>query len=115
MAEGRRVLVCGGRDYTNAEYMKLILDQAKPSVIIHGAAPGADSLAGEWARANGVPVEEYPARWEEEGPSAGPRRNLRMLAESNPELVIAFPGGKGTAHMRKVARAHGVHVVEVKI
>lgn len=109
----RRVLVCGGRDYHDAEYMALILNAAKPAVVIHGAARGADTLAGEWAKAAGVPVEEYPANWERDGLQAGPLRNLKMLAESKPDLVIAFPGGKGTAHMRKIARAHGVQVVTV--
>ena len=110
----RRILVCGGRDYHDAEYMSLVLNAAKPAVIIHGAAKGADTLAGQWARDHGVPVEEYPANWDRDGLQAGPLRNLRMLTESKPDLVIAFPGGKGTAHMRKVARAHGVQIVNVQ-
>lgn len=31
--------------------------------IIHGACSGADALAGEWARANGVEEIAHPARW----------------------------------------------------
>jgi len=110
----RRVLVCGGRDYSDAEYMALVLKAADPGVIIHGAAKGADTLAGKWAHDHGVPVEEFPADWEKHGLQAGPLRNLQMLTEGKPDLVIAFPGGKGTAHMRKVARAHDVQVVTVK-
>jgi UDP-N-acetylmuramoylalanine-D-glutamate ligase len=33
-----------------------------------------------------------------------------MLRDGRPELVVAFPGGKGTAHMVKLARAAGVPV-----
>lgn len=115
----QRVLVCGGRDYANAEYMALLLDHAHMqnpiTALIHGGAKGADTLAGEWADKNGVPTEVYLANWARDGKSAGPLRNLRMLMEGKPDLVVAFPGGKGTAHMRKVATAHGVHVVTVKI
>ncbi len=35
-----------------------------------------------------------------------------MLRDGRPELVVAFPGGKGTAHMVKLARAAGVTVLE---
>lgn len=113
---GRRILVCGGRDFGDAAYVALILDHAFPGVIIHGACTGADTLAGEWAKANKVEVETYPVEHELDGPwpGAGPRRNLRMLTQSNPELVIAFPGGKGTRNMRALARVQGVEVVDIK-
>jgi hypothetical protein len=110
----KRVLVCGGRDYGDAAHMAFILDHMVVGLLIHGGASGADTLAGEWAKAKGVPVEVYPADWERDGKAAGPIRNLEMLSKGRPELVIAFPGGKGTAHMRKIAKAHGVQVVDVK-
>jgi hypothetical protein len=36
-----------------------------------------------------------------------------MLAEFQPTLVIAFPGGRGTAHMVRIAKDAGVQVMEV--
>ncbi len=42
--------------------------------------PGADSLAGEWARARGIPETPVPAEWEKHGRKAGPIRNEQMLA-----------------------------------
>ena len=33
-----------------------------------------------------------------------------MLAEGKPDLVVAFPGGAGTANMIEQARAAGVRV-----
>lgn len=114
----RRVLVCGGRNYSDAAHVALILNarhKSDPiSLLIHGGASGADSLAGQWAQDNGVPVHAYLADWRRYGKSAGPIRNLHMLADSRPDLVIAFAGGAGTAHMRRIARAHGVEVVDVK-
>lgn len=55
----------------------------------------------------------FPADWGSLGKAAGPIRNSLMLTEANPSLVIAFPGGKGTADMISKARAAGVKVIEV--
>jgi hypothetical protein len=37
-----------------------------------------------------------------------------MLEEGKPDLVVAFPGGRGTANMVKQVRGTGVNVLEVK-
>jgi hypothetical protein len=36
-----------------------------------------------------------------------------MLDEGRPDLMVAFPGRSGTAHMVRIARAAGVEVIEV--
>jgi UDP-N-acetylmuramoylalanine-D-glutamate ligase len=59
-----------------------------------------------------VPVKA-PADCETHGRSADPIRNRRTLDEGKPDLVVAFPGGRGTAHMVSQARAAGVRVIEV--
>ena len=107
-----RVLVCGGRDFDDYGFVREVLDYYAPTVVIHGAARGADSLAHRWAQNTYTPVESYPADWKRDGKAAGPIRNAKMLAEGNPDLVIAFPGGNGTAHMAKIAKAKGVHVIQ---
>lgn len=114
-----RVLVCGGRDYGNYDYLKTFLSalqvvEAPFSCIIHGAARGADTMAGTYARRHNIPLEECPANWEVHGKSAGIIRNKQMLDEGKPDLVVAFPGGSGTAHMVKIAKAAGVRVIEIK-
>lgn len=113
VTEPRRVLVCGGRDYADAEHMALILNAASIDVLIHGAARGADSLADDWAKGKGVRVERYPADWDSHGRAAGHIRNAQMLTMGQPDLVIAFPGGKGTANMVAQAKAAGVKVVRI--
>lgn len=114
-----RVLVTGGRNYDDSRRVSQVLDklhrEAVISVIIEGGAHGADRLAREWA---GHPygcgkVETYEADWENQGRFAGPMRNQRMLDEGKPDLVIAFPGGRGTADMCRKARKAGVQVVEI--
>ena len=44
------------------------------------------------------------ADWAKYGPVAGPIRNQDMLDLHRPKMVIAFPGGKGTADMVKRAK-----------
>jgi hypothetical protein len=113
-----KVLVCGGRHYNDYARLEAELDGITNPIhggkwsftLICGMAPGADSLAYQWAKKRGVAVEEYPANWEEYGKAAGPIRNTQMLEEGKPDLVVAFPGGTGTADMVRKARAAGVEV-----
>ena len=113
-----RVLVTGGRSYGDRGRVFAELDRlnlANPiSCVIHGAAPGADTLADEWALERGICQIRYPVtpkEWRTIGRGAGPARNARMLKEGRPSLVMAFPGGRGTADMVRKARAAGVMVM----
>lgn len=114
-----RVLVCGGRDYPEDAVWHFLSQYAASelgaeiTVLIHGAAPGADAAAAEWAARQPYDLKAiaFPANWKKYGKRAGPLRNQRMLAEGHPEAVIAFPGGKGTANMIALAEATGVRVI----
>lgn len=107
-----RVLVCGGRNYSGDVSKVLGALDPRPTVIIHGGASGADSLADRWAMIENIERERYYANWKL-GPKAGPIRNGTMLKEGKPDLVVAFPGGRGTADMVHQARLAGVQVIEV--
>lgn len=113
-----KILVCGGRDYSDQEKVNEVLNimhNANPvTTIVHGDATGADTLANNWAKGAGVNVVAYPADWKTYGKSAGPIRNEKMLNEQNPDLVLAFPGGKGTEHMMKIAKEKGVFIMRVE-
>ena len=109
-----RVLVCGGRDYADREFVRRTLDEIHASfpitVLVHGGAHGADMLAEHWAIDRGVTVEPHRADWSRHGKAAGPIRNANMLA-SGIGLVVAFPGGRGTADMVRKAIAVGVETI----
>jgi hypothetical protein len=119
-----RILACGGRDYTDVDTIVNVLDDLdldlrdadgtlyEPVTLVHGDARGADRIAARIAAALGWEVEAYPADWNRYGPAAGPLRNQQML-DTGIDLVIAFPGGKGTADMVGRARRAGVRVDEV--
>lgn len=107
-----RVLVCGSRDWTHESPIRRALSVLdSDSVIIHGAARGADKIADKIAREFGMDVEPYPADWSK-GLSAGPVRNQKMLDEGKPDKVIAFPlpQSRGTWDMINRARKAGVPV-----
>jgi hypothetical protein len=111
-----RVLVCGGRHYNDRDALFKYLDKTLVGgevAICHGGASGADALADAWAKARGVPCTPYPANWKKYGRRAGPIRNQRMLDDFDPALVIAFPGGRGTADMISKAQDHGVTVFDL--
>jgi len=114
-----RILVCGGRDYADADRLAEVLDRVlakhKITCLIHGGATGADELAHHWAINRGLEIEVFHADWNRDGHAAGPRRNARMLAEGKPDVAVAFPGGRGTADMVRRLIAGGVAVWEIAI
>jgi hypothetical protein len=108
------IVVTGGRDYSDRGAVFAALDSvhAKSGIarLVHGGARGADTLAGDWAKARGIPCDVYPADWSRDGKRAGPIRNRSMLGTALPDGVVAFPGGSGTADCVKAAGERGIRV-----
>ncbi len=92
----------------DAAVMRLGLDR-----MAVGDATGADALAAAWAEQRAIPFTVFVADWSRLGNGAGPERNLRMLNETKPDFVIAFPGSKGTRNMVGLAEKAGVKVYRV--
>jgi hypothetical protein len=118
-----KVLICGSRDWTDRGTIRRWLEKLPPkSLVVHGAAPGADTIADEEARALGHITYPYPADWKNLGKKAGPIRNQRMLDE-NPDVdaVLAFTWvvegtqgvTRGTGDMVIRALAAGIRVTIV--
>ena len=84
--------------------------------VIQGGAPGADRWAREWVHQQSpgqeVTLVSVPADWEKWDTAAGPKRNQMML-DQKPDIILAFPGGRGTADMIARAEQAGVEVVKV--
>jgi hypothetical protein len=113
---GMRLLVFGGRNFDDWELVFETLDELGPYLVIHGgagrlrktpqASRGADVLAGIWCDQNLVPCIEMRAPWIGADLSgtrgaAGPIRNSWMIEYGKPDFAVGFPGGKGTADMRR--------------
>ncbi len=123
-----RVLIYGGRNFPadRAEYLKALAflndltinvfprteeDYLPDITVITGEAQGADQLGIDFAVVNWTCYEGYPALWSKHGKRAGFIRNQQML-DSGVDLAIEFPGGKGTADMRRRLDKAGVRVIE---
>jgi len=102
-----RTLICGSRDFLDGQAAFRFLDslRTQPTLVISGAARGADTIARAWAIHRKIPLQEYPADWKLHGKGAGFRRNLEMLDAC--EVVVAFWDGSspGTQHTLREAQA----------
>lgn len=115
-----RVLVTGGRTFRDRDWLWAGLDliHSHPQMgpiteIIEGGAPGADVRAGEWAHRREIRCTIVYAQWEKHGRAAGVMRNIEM-ARMAPDLVLACPGGTGTANMIENAEKAGLRVVKLE-
>lgn len=111
-----RLIICGGRDYSNREAVFAVLHYLAETygwlTVIEGGARGADRLAQEWAKLHYHGLVTIHAEWTAYGNAAGPIRNEKMIVSGKPDGVVAFPGGAGTADMKERAEQHGLSVWE---
>ena len=116
------IVAGGGRDllWLPAQIAAVLLARTSGQLVhglLHGGARGADRAIGRAALQLGWSVEVLPADWRRHGRAAGPIRNRELLelAISRAEalssaaapvsvLVVAFPGGAGTASLVREAR-----------
>lgn len=112
-----RLIVTGGRDYTDSQELFGFLDEihceTPITLLIHGAASGADTLAEEWAKSREVSYLGIPAKWKTgtQGKAEGVIRN-RLLFDWEPDKVLAVQGGKGTASTVRIAQTLSVFVID---
>ena len=94
-------LVCGGRDFNDWVLFNTAMNLLpfKPTVIVHGEAKGADTMAKQWAMSRGIYAVGIPALWNYHGNKAGPKRNQAMLDIMKIEYCVAFTGATGTRDM----------------
>ena len=113
-------IICGGRDFADNEVFNsamgdLIRLKGVPGDVVQGGASGADDMAKAWADRHAIGSWTVPADWQKHGRAAGPIRNQAMLDKYAVALVVAFPGGRGTADMVRRSRDAGVDVAEIKL
>ena len=112
----KRILICGDRNYQDWIKVQEYLDTiSRTTIIIHGGARGADSLAGNLATSLKMKVIKFSADWDKYGKAAGVLRNQQMLDEGYPDLVVYFhkdiENSKGTRDMLKRATDSGIRTI----
>ena len=117
--EASRVIIAGGRDFENYEYMCEILNdlfynstnfEKRDIKIISGMAKGADTFAIRYADERNLTKILFPANWKSYPRIAGFLRNEDMLCIAT--HLIAFWDGKssGTKHMIEIAQGKGIPI-----
>ena len=115
-----KVIIAGGRDFTNVAVMATTLNnlqdvdhviEIEKLTLICGMARGADLTAYKLFSEAGLPIEMYPADWDQYGKQAGFIRNIQMADVA--DMLIAFWDGesRGTAHMIDTARKLNLNVL----
>lgn len=107
-----RTIIAGSRDGFDYDDLLHAVEMCpwEITTVVSGTARGVDRLGERWAKEHNVPLECYPANWDEHGRSAGYIRNDQMARKA--EALIALWDGysKGTKHMINLAHKHGLQV-----
>lgn len=105
-----RLIIAGGRGYhmrlQDIEHLNQIREDYQITLVITGGASGADTEGHNWAIRCGFPTRVFPADWDTHGRAAGPIRNQEMVESA--DAIVLFPGGRGTADMRRRAQSAGL-------
>lgn len=114
-----RILITGGRDFTDVDFIDSTLDKIREDYLdniflILGGASGVDTLAECWATYHKISHIVLYAEWKKHGRKrAGYIRNMEM-ANENPDVAIVFPGGDGTAMMKRICMDRKIEIIEPK-
>ena len=103
-----KLAIIGSRNFTNYKLLQEILEQYKPKItlVVSGAAKGADSLGEKWALENNIQSLIFPADWNQYGKRAGFIRNEDII--KNCDCCVAFWDGesKGTKHSLSLCKKY---------
>jgi len=111
-----RVIVCGSRGWRDRERIAARLaDCPSDTVVVHGAAKGADRIAHKEALKLGLLVEPHDYRRfisPTVAPGRAPLVRNSHMAALGADLCIAFWDGQstGTQDMTRKAKARGIPV-----
>ena len=112
-----KIAIIGSRNFTNYKLLQEILEQYQPKItlVVSGAAKGADSLGEKWALENNIQTLIFPADWNQYGKIAGFIRNEDII--KNCDCCVAFWDGesKGTKHSLSLCKKYNKPVKIVQI
>ena len=85
-----RIAIIGSRTFNNYKLLQRTLDTFYPniSLIVSGGAQGADALAEEYARTEGIRTLIFKPDWKTYGKAAGFVRNKDIV--TSVDIVIAY-------------------------
>jgi hypothetical protein len=118
-----RILITGSRIWDNEQaiadlltrvWNKLKDQQFIEPVLVHGTAPGADTMAATAWIALGGTVEPHPADWDRWGRQAGFVRNKEMV-DAGADICFAFiqDNSRGATMTATIAEKAGIKTLRV--
>ena len=111
-----KLVVCGGRYEIltpgRQKWLWRFIVENDCREVVTGGCRGIDREVHAWADTNLLNAKVFEADFANLGRSAGPRRNAEMAAYG--DLLVAFPGGRGTADMVRKMTAAGKRVARAE-
>ena len=114
LPDGTLVAVTGGKEVADPAAVWSVLDRTRAKhgnmVLVHGGAPGIETVAAKWAEARSVDQVIVRPDWKAHGRAAPFRRNDDLL-NLLPKGIVAFPGSGITNNLVDKARQMGIPVL----
>jgi hypothetical protein len=113
-----KLAVVGSRTFINQRLIFDMLDKLHSNfpvtLLVSGGAKGPDSIGASWAKSHNIPTQIILPNWDKYGKSAGFKRNITIVEES--DWLIAFWDGQsnGTAHSINLA-TNAEHIERVYV
>lgn len=112
-----KLLVAGGRNYRikgiGLEFLDELHKKYNFTELVNGMATGIDESARIWAKANNIPIREFPADWSL-GKRGGPERNAKMARYCREDGVcVCFMGNRGTLNMLRMANIYNMITIDL--
>jgi hypothetical protein len=111
-----RTIIAGSRGITKYKFLRLAIEHCPwtPTIVLSGTCPDSPDVLGErWANLHNIPVERYPANWDQFGKRAGMLRNS-LMAYKGQALIALWDGvSTGTAHMIEAAKTRRLRIFVV--
>jgi len=90
-----RILVCGGRNFSDRALLEATLDRLHDvhifAVLIEGDAYGADRMAEEWAQAQDIGHAVFKADWMGSAPRLGRPQSCRRWRRAGRTWSLHLP------------------------
>ena len=121
MISDMKTIIAGSRSIKDLKVLEKAIQVQRMSglgnitEVVCGCATGVDFLGQLWAKANNIPIKQFPADWNKHGRGAGFIRNIEMAKYADVLLAIWDGESKGTQHMIRTATAQGLEVHVFKL
>jgi hypothetical protein len=112
-----KIAIIGSRDFTDRNKLNEILEpyKSKITLVISGAARGADKLGEQWAINNNIKTLIFPADWDKYGKAAGFIRNEDIIKNCDGAIVFWNEISNGTRHSISLCEKYNKPCKVIKI